>query len=260
MYTGIYRIVNQVTNRTYIGSSVNALERLKGHRKDLVKQQHGNSYLQASWNKHGAAVFVFEPLVEVFAPVECIKKALLVREQEFIDAYFDHDMPLYNMRPSAESNSNYPTAPEVIEKIRASSKERMTPEAKEKISKFHKGKKRSPEALVALTEAGLKRRGIPLSKAHKDKLKAKARLRWQNPDNCKAQSVRTRKLAYKHTDDAKARIGAASLGNTNVRGTTLSKETKDKMSRAKLGKKKSKATRKRMSIAQLKRFHGEIAT
>ena len=102
---GIYRIVNQATDRTYIGSSVNMRERLNKHRRQLRHGTHGNTRLQRSWNKHGHEPFVFEVLVQ------CVRDVLEQREQEFIDAYYEHGLPLYNLMPSAGSRTGFRYVP-----------------------------------------------------------------------------------------------------------------------------------------------------
>ena len=143
MNIGIYRIVNTATNRTYIGSSINVTTRLRGHVQSLKVGTSTNPYLQASWNKHGPAAFVFEPLVE------CAREDLTRREQQFIDAYREHDMPLYNMKPSAESRSAF--------------RYQMPQSAKDKISKAQRG-----------NTHGL---GRKMSQENKDKLAAANRTR-----------------------------------------------------------------------------------
>lgn len=58
--SGIYRIINLITNEFYIGSVVNLYNRAKKHRHELLNNTHGSPILQNSWNKHGGDSFIFE--------------------------------------------------------------------------------------------------------------------------------------------------------------------------------------------------------
>lgn len=61
---GIYKITNLRTKKFYLGSSVNIDHRWRQHKCLLNKNKHHSAKLQASWNKYGAAAFVFEVLLE----------------------------------------------------------------------------------------------------------------------------------------------------------------------------------------------------
>ena len=56
---GIYKIVNKINNKVYIGSTVNMKKRWREHRGCLKKNIHYNSHLQLSWNKYGEESFDF---------------------------------------------------------------------------------------------------------------------------------------------------------------------------------------------------------
>lgn len=63
---GVYKILNTVNNKFYIGSSVNIQQRFKAHISYLNKGVHNNQYLQNAWNKYGESSFEFIILEEVF--------------------------------------------------------------------------------------------------------------------------------------------------------------------------------------------------
>ena len=65
MTMGIYKIINVVNNKFYIGSAVNFSRRKTRHFSELRTGKHNNRYLQASWDKHGEAAFVFVVVEEV---------------------------------------------------------------------------------------------------------------------------------------------------------------------------------------------------
>lgn len=65
MKMGIYKIINVVNNKFYVGSAVNFSRRKTRHFSELRTGKHNNRYLQAAWNKHGEAAFVFAVVEEV---------------------------------------------------------------------------------------------------------------------------------------------------------------------------------------------------
>jgi group I intron endonuclease len=65
MGMGIYKIINVVNNKFYVGSAVNFSRRKARHFSELRHNKHNNRWLQASWNKHGESAFVFAIVEEV---------------------------------------------------------------------------------------------------------------------------------------------------------------------------------------------------
>src|SRR5574343_389768 len=57
--SGIYKIVNKVNGKHYVGSSNDIICRWKGHLNNLEKSKHDNKYLQYSYNKYGRDNFDF---------------------------------------------------------------------------------------------------------------------------------------------------------------------------------------------------------
>jgi hypothetical protein len=139
---GIYKILNNKTNKVYIGSSVDIFKRFREHKHSLLKNKHRSPKLQNSYNIHGASCFIFE-LIEL---VIC-KNELLEREQFYIDA-FDSYHNGYNSRPKAEANYGRIVSDETKKKISDKLKGSIGPnkglimsdETKAKISKTKKGR------------------------------------------------------------------------------------------------------------------------
>jgi group I intron endonuclease len=75
----VYRIVNTESGTYYIGSSTNLYERWRTHRNKLRAGTHPNPQLQASWRKHGEATFAFVILAEFdsIEDMEACEEALL---------------------------------------------------------------------------------------------------------------------------------------------------------------------------------------
>jgi group I intron endonuclease len=59
MARGIYKIINIVNNKFYVGSAVNFAERKRKHWWMLRRGDHANAKLQAAWNKYGESAFAF---------------------------------------------------------------------------------------------------------------------------------------------------------------------------------------------------------
>jgi len=94
--SGVYLIQNIITNKVYVGSSINIEKRLKVHLKALQKRNHLNPYLQRAWNKYGEDNFQFKVLLY------CEEKNRLLQEQLMIDSYRETH-GLYNIYPYAGS-------------------------------------------------------------------------------------------------------------------------------------------------------------
>jgi group I intron endonuclease len=61
----IYKIINLVNDKFYVGSTTNKKVRFREHRKQLRGNRHHCKHLQASWNKYGEDKFVFKVVEEV---------------------------------------------------------------------------------------------------------------------------------------------------------------------------------------------------
>lgn len=61
----IYKIVNLVNDKFYVGSTTNKKVRFREHRKQLRGNRHHCKHLQAAWNKYGEVKFDFVVVEEV---------------------------------------------------------------------------------------------------------------------------------------------------------------------------------------------------
>lgn len=85
MKTGIYKILNIINNKVYVGSANIIEKRWRDHKWYLNHNIHHNSHLQSSWNKYGADAFEFTILLE------CETDDLLTNELKFIMAHNSFD-------------------------------------------------------------------------------------------------------------------------------------------------------------------------
>src|SRR3990167_30376 len=107
MEGGIYKIINTVNGKQYVGSAVNLIQRKWKHWSALKRGKHDNSYLQRAWNKYGEVAFEFR-IVGM-----CPSEKLIELEQEVMD----HLKPEYNLSPTAGSQLGFKHNEETCHKI-----------------------------------------------------------------------------------------------------------------------------------------------
>ena len=59
MESGIYKILNNINGKIYIGSTKNFNKRWVTHKYLLRLNKHENKHLQYAWNKYGEVHFEF---------------------------------------------------------------------------------------------------------------------------------------------------------------------------------------------------------
>lgn len=162
MKGGIYRIINLVTEKYYIGSAINFSNRKKHHFYHLRNGIHHNPHLQNSFKKYGEKIFVFD-IIEY-----CGKEKLIEREQFWIDSYKTRGEILYNIRIDATNNFGLKRSKETKEKISKSHKGKpLSEETKRKISEANKGKlnywlgKKKPHSEDTKLKISLAKKGKP---------------------------------------------------------------------------------------------------
>lgn len=114
--SGIYQIVNKITQKRYIGKSSNISSRWRGHRHDLRNNKHGNDYLQKAWNKYGEVCFDFEILQLCSLDLCALYEDYWVKILKTKDPEFG-----YNLKPTDPKGSSGHSQ-ETIEKIRKANK------------------------------------------------------------------------------------------------------------------------------------------
>jgi hypothetical protein len=157
--SGIYKILNIVTGKFYIGSSSNISRRWNRHDNDF-KNGENSKYLQKSWEKYGENNFTKE-IVEILTKYDeetkkSFDRRLKEREQYYLDTLKSYTKEIgYNLS-SISQGADFPHTNEAKIKISASKKERkMSEETKIKLSEINKGRKHSEE-----TKEKIKRNSI----------------------------------------------------------------------------------------------------
>ncbi len=108
---GIYKIINLINNKFYIGSSKNLRVRLWKHRALLRHNKHYNPHLQNSWNKYGEDNFDY-CIVET-----CDEEHQYEKEQFYINTLH----PEYNIAEKVE----LPSFSEESKKKQSETRKRM---------------------------------------------------------------------------------------------------------------------------------------
>jgi hypothetical protein len=80
----IYKILNIVNNKIYIGRTINFEKRIKDHLRSLRNNIHFNEYLQTDYNDFGESSFVYEIIYE------CDNETQTLSEIQHIHKYKSH--------------------------------------------------------------------------------------------------------------------------------------------------------------------------
>lgn len=179
---GIYRIINSITGKMYIGSTVKFRIRQYNHKSDLINNCHSSIKLQRSVNKHGISAFSFE-ILEMLED----RQNLMNLEQVYLD-WFKTPTEGYNVssvayrpelppeilaiissklrgrkmsdeqrlrqEPIWAARKGVPRPKDVVEKMILTKRQREYPESVEATKRYHR---EHPEHSIKLKNAGTKR-------------------------------------------------------------------------------------------------------
>lgn len=203
---GIYKIINILNNKIYIGYSINIYRRWEDHKRLLKKNTHHSIKLQNAYNKYGVNSFVFE-IIE-----ECDKKYIVKREQYYIDL-FDSYNNGYNCLPKARSTFGRILTNETrIKMSLAQIGKKLTEEQKIKIGISNKGKKHSKESKIKMS---LSKKGYKVSDEAKKKM---SKAKKGTKQSFKTKEKRNKKLRGRIVlADTKIKIGLANGGRNSSR-------------------------------------------
>lgn len=126
MNRGIYKIINIINNKFYIGSAVDLKRRKARHFSELRNNKHNNRHLQAAWTKYGEQSFVF-----VVVELVDIADDLLAAENRWLKEHVGKDYcynigvdataPMLGVSGEASPTWGYKHTQKAIESIRAAS-------------------------------------------------------------------------------------------------------------------------------------------
>lgn len=193
----IYKIINVVNNKFYVGSTTNKKVRFRQHRNLLRGNRHHCKHLQASWNKYGEDKFEFV-VVEIVSggmslqQVEDIYLLQHVGQPMCYNSGYSSDAPWRNAPPQATPNFGKVMAQQQKEKISEALKEFY---AADYFNHPRVGKKHTEE-----TKLKIKQNRVPTA------------------------GENHYRYGKTLSDETKAKIGAAQRGKPKVEGRKVSEE------------------------------------
>lgn len=160
----IYKIVNLMNNKVYIGKSVHTLKRFTDHKNKLNKRKHKNKHLESAWIKYGQDAFKFV-IIEI-----CTENELDLKEKYWIKEYKSTDRLYgYNKMEGGNGGALIGEALKKMTKTHRNNPRIYTQEEKDIISKQNMGRKHSDETKQKISET---HKGRPKSEEHRKKLAA----------------------------------------------------------------------------------------
>lgn len=241
--SGVYRIVNSLNNKHYIGSAININTRWKNHIKELKNNKHHSIHLQRSWNKYGEDIFKFE-VIEYIED----KTKLVEREQYWIDFYQSYKREYgYNLLPKAGSMLGYKMPKEVREKLSLMRKGENAPWYGKKFTEEHR--RNLSNSLMGRNVSEVSR--FKISRSLKEYYKNNEHPKIKHSDLTKQKLSEMQKeriringhpmQGQKHSNDAKNKMKESHTGkhsgiDNNMYGKNHTEETKRKISESRKGK------------------------
>jgi len=171
-FPSIYKIVNKLNNKYYVGSSIKPQKRWISHKKCLNDKTHHNDYLQNAWIKYGCDNFIF--IIEKSLPSNTTEEELLKEEQIYLDTA-SKDSLSYNLTFVANRPTMYMSDYSKKKHSDSLKKVPRTKEWKEKISKSHIGIR---PTILTLQKMSLAKKGKQQSDAQREACTEGRRKHW----------------------------------------------------------------------------------
>ena len=242
--SGIYKIVNTVNGKKYVGSAVDIMKRWNEHRRNLRQNKHHSKKLQNAWNKYGEKVFEFSVIEEC----ERARNVLLVREQYWMDTLNVHGPTGYNICPVAGNAMGRKHTEKTKIKMSKAAKNRPPISDETRRRQSESAKNKEPPSMETRKRLGEANFGHTVSDETRAKQSIAARNRSPETKAKMSESARNRKpvcdeTRSKQSESAKNRPPASkeTLKKMSIsqKGKTHSEETKTKLRAFHLGKPKS---------------------
>lgn len=220
----IYKIVNLVNDKFYVGSTNNKNERFRTHRNKLRRGVHHCAHLQASWNKYGEEKFAFKVIAHVpdGESLQDAEDAWLIShvgKAHCYNAGLRSGAPMRGIQKERHPNFGKPVTEEQKQQISQTLKDFY---AQDYFNHPRVGKQHTEETKAKIGEkvrqAVAEGRGGAFIPSDETRQKMSNALKGnQNA------------LGYKRTDAEREAIRQRTLGNKNFLGKKHTEESKEKM-------------------------------
>lgn len=197
--SGVYCILNTLTDKKYIGSaSGTIIGHWKMHLEQLREGIHVNKHLQRAWDKYGEAAF------EIITIELCKPESCIAREQHWLDFYKAYN-PLYgyNICPTAGSMLGFKHSEESKQKLSLIMQNR-DPEIRRLQGDKLRGRKHTPEHIAKIKAKSGNRKGVKLSEETKAKISA-VQKGIPKSEEFKAHLAKIR-TGWKFSEESKAKM------------------------------------------------------
>lgn len=183
MHPVIYKIINVINNKFYVGSTINMYKRTYNHRRRLRRKDHHCKHLQAAWDFYGEDAFKFV-IVEVVSSPEELHDAENRWLQEHFGKDYCYNASKYADTPMRGSEHSEDTKKKISAKVQAAlargaaGKYRRSKETVRKLSESLKGNncargyKRTEAERKAISER-MRGTALWLGKKHSEETKLK---------------------------------------------------------------------------------------
>jgi group I intron endonuclease len=225
--SGVYLILNTVSNSAYIGESTNLYRRLNEHITSLLKNCHFNNHLQNSFNKHSITNFKFEILEFCSNTKE--------REHYYVTEFQNNNTfsTILNIKPTDPLSINL-RSEETSKKIYLTKKKRAE-------ERGYWLSKETIQKIFTTRSKNAKEKGYWHSEETKKNIGEKRKGKFK-PIHLKKLIIKKTKSEYVLTEQTRKKISICH------KGKILSEETKKKISIAHKGKKLKQETIEKLRI------------
>ena len=218
--SGIYRILNLVNKKCYIGQTRNFIKRFSRHRLDLRENKHENQYLQNAWNKYGEENFEFS-IIESNIEYERLNE-LEEYYIYFYNSFTDSNKSGYNLTKGGQKNRGISeSTKEKIKKERTGKKLNLSDEGR--IRKSESMKKLWAEDEVYRNKILNSLIGRPVSDETKEKIRVGNKGKIISEEQKKNHSLKMKgrigpNKGKKYSDEIKQSFSKAQIGSKKAEG------------------------------------------